>query len=900
MNIKKLAFKSILLGLLLLAAGFALGNSSGEAYAQTSPLHPTFPLLDEDGGNVLETGNPISTMATCGACHDTAFIESHSFHADVGLSVFGQPTSSRPWDGSTGLYGKWNPLTYRYLTPEGDDLVDLTLADWIMTQTRHVGGGPADVPLNGFNFEDGILDPETGEVVPWDWEASGTVEMNCFLCHTTDPNNLARLNALQNGEFQWSSTATLIGSGIVNDDRTYNEDAFNKEGELASQYVNIQDPSNENCGQCHGLVHDDLIEPVLTVSCRPDANTTVTTGQIVSPQKMADSGMNLENKSALSRSWDVHAERLVQCTDCHFSLNNPVYYEENGDSRPDHLTFDPRRLELGEYLEKPIHDFARGQSAQGTIAPELKDTMRRCESCHDAGVSHDFLPYADRHFETVSCETCHIPKLYAPAIQQYDWTVLQLSAEPASDCRGYENNDQTLNSLVTGYEPVLLSREDVDGENALAPYNMVTSWFWVHGENENTRPVRMLDLEAAWLDGGQYPAEIMGVFDQNQDGELDHFELAIDSPTKESLIQRRLETLGLKNVRIEGEVQPYSINHDVAEGEWAIRECQSCHGADSRVTQPILLADYVPGGVLPKFVQDSNTALDGKMTIDDEGALYYAPRSEDDDLYVLGQDNVSWVDWAGVIFFIGTIGGISTHGGMRYFAAKKRVKHAPKIEKVYMYTVYERLWHWLQTFAILVLLVTGLIIHKPEMLGMFSFRHAVLVHNVLAAVLVINALLSLFYHLVSGEIKQYIPRPRGFFDQAITQTMFYLKGIFRGDEHPFEKTPQKKMNPLQQVTYFGILNVLLPLQIITGALMWGVQRLPEIAERLGGLPFLAPFHTLVAWSFATFIVAHVYLTTTGHEPTAAIKAMMLGWDEVEVHTHEEEAGDLPLPEEATA
>ena len=52
---------------------------------------------------------------------------------------------------------------------------------------------------------------------------------------------------------------------------------------------------------------------------------------------------------------------------------------------------------------------------------------------------------------------------------------------------------------------------------------------------------------------------------------------------------------------------------------------------------------------------------------------------------------------------------------------------------------------------------------------------------------------------------------------------------------------------------------------------------------LGGLPFLAPFHTLIAWLFASFIVMHVYLTTTGHTPLAGIKAMMMGWDEVEVH-----------------
>jgi thiosulfate reductase cytochrome b subunit len=169
----------------------------------------------------------------------------------------------------------------------------------------------------------------------------------------------------------------------------------------------------------------------------------------------------------------------------------------------------------------------------------------------------------------------------------------------------------------------------------------------------------------------------------------------------------------------------------------------------------------------------------------------------------------------------------------------------------------------------------------------------VVVHNVLAVLLVINAILSLFYHLVSGEIKQYIPRPYGFFDEAIVQAKYYIDGIFRHDPHPFEKTPEKKLNPLQRITYFGILNVLLPLQIITGTLMWGVQHWPAAANLLSGLPFLAPFHSLVAWTFASFIVAHIYLTTTGTEPLTAIQAMMTGWEELETGAADQPQAETP-------
>ena len=54
------------------------------------------------------------------------------------------------------------------------------------------------------------------------------------------------------------------------------------------------------------------------------------------------------------------------------------------------------------------------------------------------------------------------------------------------------------------------------------------------------------------------------------------------------------------------------------------------------------------------------------------------------------------------------------------------------------------------------------------------------------------------------------------------------------------------------------------------------------------MPFLAPFHTLIAWTFAAFIIGHVYLTTTGHEPLEGIKGMVTGWEEVEIHGHVEE------------
>jgi thiosulfate reductase cytochrome b subunit len=161
----------------------------------------------------------------------------------------------------------------------------------------------------------------------------------------------------------------------------------------------------------------------------------------------------------------------------------------------------------------------------------------------------------------------------------------------------------------------------------------------------------------------------------------------------------------------------------------------------------------------------------------------------------------------------------------------------------------------------------------------------VTLHNIVAAILVINAALSLFYHVATDRMREYIPRPYGFIDDSMRQTKYYISGIFKGEPHPFEKRPDDRMNPIQKLTYFGILNVLLPAQIITGAAMWGLQRWPEAAAALGGLSLLGPLHSLLAWLFACFIIGHVYLTTTGPTPLEAIRGMITGYEDVEVHQH---------------
>lgn len=897
----------VFVGVLMSGAGVLLASNLAPITNQPSPspLHPPVVLLDVDGTPVIESGAPVSTMLTCGTCHDTNFIATHSFHTDAGLSGLhapDNPDAMSAWDISNGYFGRWNPITYRYLSTQDDEHPDLTTADWVRFMGyRHVGGAPAVIgrdgelltqrPPDADDIEASTISDD-GERLAWDWATSGTVEMNCFLCHTANPDNSARISALESGQFQWANTATLASMNLVtraDNGYTWNAEAFHEDGSISMATLPLQSPTSANCASCHGMVHTDNRTPLTLDDASQTAWTTLTTGQILSPQRIANSALNISGKATLSRAWDVHAERALNCTSCHYSLNNPVYYQRTPEGQVEHLTFDPRRLSFGEYMYRPSHDFARGQSATRSSVGALDNTMRRCESCHSIDATHDWLPYKERHTEVLACESCHIPQLYAPALESIDWTVLQTDGEPISVYRGIEGgigDPQT--TLVSGYTPILLPHDNADGTTSLMPFNLVTAWYWVHGEPE--RPVPQRDLIAVWFDDGEYPADILALFDADGDGTLSRDELLIDTPEKEALIRERLVAQGLDNPRIVGETRPYGVHHNVTTGAWAVRQCTDCHAEDSRMSATFTLASRSPMDVLPLMNSDALGAISPQ--INDAGVITITPNPADLNYYVFGNTVVVWIDILGMLIFLGTLGGVSLHALGRYLASRRRVvTHPPKLQRVYMYTVYERQWHWLQTALIFGLIFTGIVIHRPDYFSIFDMRWMVYAHNILALILVINAALAAFYHFASGEIRQFLPTPYGFFNDAFAQAKFYISGIFKGEPHPFEKTPEKKMNPLQQMTYLMILNVLLPAQVITGILMWGLQQFPDVAGLVGGLPFLAPLHTLIAWLFATFIVAHVYLTTTAHEPLAGIRAMMMGWDEIEVHeAHEPTQG----------
>lgn len=201
---------------------------------------------------------------------------------------------------------------------------------------------------------------------------------------------------------------------------------------------------------------------------------------------------------------------------------------------------------------------------------------------------------------------------------------------------------------------------------------------------------------------------------------------------------------------------------------------------------------------------------------------------------------------------------------------------------IYLYTRYERFWHWLQALLIILLLLTGFEVHGQYTL--FGFHTAVTVHNFLGLSWLVAFAFFVFWIFTTGEWKQYIPTTKKMFSVI----RYYSYGIFRGETHPVPKRKEAKHNPLQRLTYLSLAAFLLPFQMITGFLYWGYNSWLDWGLAGLSLKVLAVLHTFGAFSILMFLVIHVYMTTTGHRLFAHIKAMITGWEEVSEDTPVEE------------
>ena len=194
------------------------------------------------------------------------------------------------------------------------------------------------------------------------------------------------------------------------------------------------------------------------------------------------------------------------------------------------------------------------------------------------------------------------------------------------------------------------------------------------------------------------------------------------------------------------------------------------------------------------------------------------------------------------------------------------------MEKIELYSKFERFWHWTQAVLVILLGVTGFEIHSSFQL--FGFELAVRLHSAAAWAFLILIVVAIFWLFVTGQYRNFVPTNKN----MKAQINYYLSGIFKNAAHPTHKTKLSKLNPLQRIVYLALIILVFPVQLISGFL-YMYYHYPKI--HLASLEYVALIHVIGAFLLVIFLIVHLYLITTGAKVWTNLWAMITGYEELE-------------------
>jgi hypothetical protein len=631
--------------------------------------HPAIVLKDENGQSVLATGKPISTRQTCGGdCHDYEFI-TNSFHFQQGKDEMDRAVlashGGAPFNTSPGMFGKFSIIPNRQLTSldiKDPSDADMSQPEWLTKCGGcHTGGGISEYDLRGHRFltpeaqPSGPLDPsytirdrETGQVIPWDWQKSGIAEADCFLCHVPKASRGDRKKEMAAGNFRWANNATLADTGIVvrqeNGMFTYNRAAFNADGTVKTEALDLSDPTLENCAQCHGFTarNTTTIQPIQHADIM---RGTEKSGWIYNGAKISDTASpNIVGKEKMDFPWDAHAAAGLVCIDCHFSVNNPGRMIQEDPKK--NLRYKPAEVDLAVYLRRPDHNFARGDIPPETVNLTKHDTMRACGDCHEAEKGHAFLPYKSTHFRTLACQTCHIPAVHFWAYRSDDWGFVMDTGGSRITMRGIEGSIVDPESEIRGYLPAYIPTLDKNHDLQIRPTNLITGVYWF--DKGKGRPVFTWQVQNALYAGkaseGEFPyrPEILKAF-ADKDGIIDLPQAVYDTPEKIALVKGLLQKYsGVADPELRIEVVPWAMTHGIVGKQQAVRDCVACHGKKSMLARPVDLDSQLPAGV-PVIYRGKSLNVVNFATKEPS----FDNRVLLNSFYIAGYSRAGWVEWLG-------------------------------------------------------------------------------------------------------------------------------------------------------------------------------------------------------------------------------------------------------------
>ena len=291
--------------------------------------------------------------------------------------------------------------------------------------------------------------------------------------------------------------------------------------------------------------------------------------------------------------------------------------------------------------------------------------------------------------------------------------------------------------------------------------------------------------------------------------------------------------------------------HQILPASAAQRRCESCHHQNSPVAAKFL-------GEPERETWITHDVLFG-------------------DAYVKGAMRHRLVDGILVGIALLALAGIVVHAVLRMLTGRRRLQSPFAVREVFLYDRWVRSWHWINALLFLILAVTGFRIHwggREEPL--LSFETSFHVHNIVGALLVVWFAWFVVMGAITKNDRSYWKLPARWISDMFAQAGYYLAGVFRGDEHPFHPTRERRFNPLQQAAYLKVMYLIFPLLAVSGVLLLYPELLPETIAGYSATWLVATLHYLCGVVLAIFLIVHLYLITFGDRPIYGLQSMIDG------------------------
>jgi len=153
-------------------------------------------------------------------------------------------------------------------------------------------------------------------------------------------------------------------------------------------------------------------------------------------------------------------------------------------------------------------------------------------------------------------------------------------------------------------------------------------------------------------------------------------------------------------------------------------------------------------------------------------------------------------------------------------------------------------------------------------------------HNVCGVILTASYLIFFLGNIFTPNGKHYMASLKGKWKNIRMQASYYRSGYSKGEPSPFIVDGEHKFNPLQQLTYFIIMYVVVPLIFLTG---WALMFPEFILKKILGFKevfFASHFHVLMGILVVIFLFIHIYISTFGKTRTSNFRSIISGWQEV--------------------